>query len=98
MTKFLGPPVLLKNPCPLFVVRRWLRRAMVSGFMKFKQDLRHLCPNLMIEFALTTDNGPLTTDKWSGALERFTESGITTVCENQVKSGVTLWGVTPPWK
>jgi hypothetical protein len=70
MTKFLGVPVRAKSPCPLFVVRGWLRRGTVSEFMKIHAKFETSVSNILIACAFTTDNGPLTTDKRSLRVQR----------------------------
>ena len=70
MTKFLGAPVRAKGPCPLFVVRGWLRRAAVSEFMKIHAKFETSVSSILIVCAFTTDNGPLTTDKRSLRVQR----------------------------
>jgi len=61
MTKSLGLPVRAKSPCPLFVVRGWLLREMVSEFMKIYAKLetsmsRHIDCVCSYDGQRTTDN------------------------------------------
>jgi hypothetical protein len=61
MTKFLGPPVRARSPCPLFVVRGWLLGGMTFEFMRINPKFvtfvsRHTDCICFYDGQRTTDN------------------------------------------